>query len=340
MEPTTDNMLSSTSNDASALLEATRMIICVCLATSLLTMVINPFTVVAMALHGMLKKSATNLFIVSLCCADLITGTATFVLKLNEVRVARQPDLHSKFVAVLSWTAAGLTIIGYFSSLLTAFAIGLDRAVATIKPMKYRSWVTRKRGIVCLVAMWTLACIIVLTPLFMKLGSLDKEQPVPVIMHPPLAFPQEFIRYGSTPMIMCCLIGNALLYLAIVIAFNRVSHSTNSSASAKHSQRLTKTSVMVVSSLLICNTPITIMAALPPPTEPLQQLQANLIYNLLLIFLLVPTFSNNFLYAWHQRDFRRAYGRLLRCGRQNAAVRPNPPADNMTNSSTHAQTTE
>ncbi|ELU00709.1 hypothetical protein CAPTEDRAFT_202107 [Capitella teleta] len=247
--------------------------------------------------------------------------------------------VHSR-VSLLSWTAAGLTIIGYFSSLLTAFAIGLDRAVATIKPMKYRSWVTRKRGIVCLVAMWTLACIIVLTPLFMKLGSLDKEQPVPVIMHPPLAFPQEFIRYGSTPMIMCCLIGNALLYLAIVIAFNRVSHSTNSSASAKHSQRLTKTSVMVVSSLLICNTPITIMAALPPPTEPLQQLRTNLIYNLLLIFLLVPTFSNNFLYAWHQRDFRRAYGRLLRCGGQNAAVRPNPPADNMTNSSTHAQTTE
>ncbi|ELT89263.1 hypothetical protein CAPTEDRAFT_212807 [Capitella teleta] len=342
MEPTTDSVLPTASADtvpdASALLKASRMFVYVGLTSSVLTMIINPLTVIAMALHGMLRKSATNLFIASLCCADLITGAALFLVKLQELMTTKHSDAEAKFTAVISWTAAALTVMGFFSSLFTAFAIGVDRAVATITPMKYRSRMTHKRGIISLVIMWTSVGCLVLTPLAVKLNSLEKEQPLPVITHPPLAFPQPFIQYVCTPLIGCCLIGNALLYLSIVIAFNRFSRTAKSSSSTKHSQQLTKMSVILVSSLLVSITPITIFAALPPPAEPLEQLRANLMYNALMIIMLVPTFSNNFIYAWHQRDFRKAFSRLLKCEWRNATVHPTQFTEDPTRASTQAKT--
>jgi hypothetical protein len=55
------------------------------LVLSIVTMTVNPITLIAMLKHKLITKSSINLFIASLCCSDLILGISAFFFQLQQL---------------------------------------------------------------------------------------------------------------------------------------------------------------------------------------------------------------------------------------------------------------
>ncbi|ELT91691.1 hypothetical protein CAPTEDRAFT_185892 [Capitella teleta] len=288
--------------------QAIKFIVLFC---SLLTIMVNPFTITAVMT---MKRRAINTFIISLCGADFITGMSTFLLKVNELFVKA-----SESAAVVSWTAISLTSISFFTSMSSAFLIGLDRALAILRPNEYRTGATFNRGLKATLLVWFLNVSLIIVPLAVKVAYL--EGPLPLALIPSQMFEKEFVDYVTAPLVGIWMIGNIVLYIVIMIAFAKVSKKTNSTSAEKRTRRLTKMSLIVLGALIVGNLPVTIMVSVPIPSEPAAMRRFKVTHDIFLIIMLIPTFVNNFIYAWNQPDFRQAYSRILFC-RKSGAINP------------------
>lgn len=288
---------------------------------SVLSAIINPLTVCSMLVSGALKKTATNILIFSLCCSDFAMGFAMALSKIRHV-ISLKNHMDSNSVAVLSWIAATLICIGYFSSLIIVLLIGVDRALATAMPAHHRNIMTIKRSMYMFFSLWLVIAVMVFSPLAIRLEQIKNTDKLPVLTYPTEIFPMNFTMKFTTPFILSCLVGSTLLYGVVVIAFLRVQKRLHikSSSKEKRSQRMTKMILIVVCFLYIFNGPIIVLGALKVPIPTYDPSKINLhhmMYEFAALLTVFPTFCNNFMYAWHLEDFRRGHMKLFGCHRNS-----------------------
>ncbi|ELT91560.1 hypothetical protein CAPTEDRAFT_198410 [Capitella teleta] len=297
------------------------------LAVTLITIVINPMTVMAMFYYKMLKKTATNLFIVSLCGSDSFLGLGAFLLKISHCMFLL--DVTTPSVKVCSWFAGVLICIAFFASLLNVILIGVDRALATVVPLKHRTLMTVNRSMLVLAIMWVFISFLTFVPLTLKLWGTHSPSDLSVIIYPTEIFPPNYTLHFTTPYIMTCIAGSAILYGSVVFFYFKAAKrmKKQSTAKEKRGQQMTRMVIIIVVIIVVFNSPIVVLGAMPPPdaqATPAEYGVHHFIYELCHFCMIVPTFINNFIYAWHLEEFRRAYIKLLRCGHVSA-VNPTIP---------------
>ena len=123
--------------------------------------------------------------------------------------------------------------------------------------------------------------------------------------------------YFTSPLIYVFLISNCVLYTKVFISYKKtvrkIRSKTLESSDAK-SRKITKTALIVNTLLVIGWTPLAIVSGLPPPTpttHPNAVLAYIISYEGVFIFLLLPAFLNNIIYALQHNDYRVAYMKIL-----------------------------
>ena len=168
-----------------------KMLVSVNMIEGIVIAIPNPFTLAAIVQSRLVYKTATNIFIASLCLTDLLSGVA--MISTNLLIIISWEGIQSPPVGIFSWCTALLGSITFLSSLLTVLLIGVDRACACISPMTYRKKMSTRNAVVLLAAMWASIFMIIVVPVCYKYGTISQEDRFRVIEHPTTVFPDGYM---------------------------------------------------------------------------------------------------------------------------------------------------
>lgn len=274
-------------------------------AESILSLIINPLTLVAMVKFNYMKKSATNLLIGGLYVVDIIRGIA--VLCMDPQNIEEQ-------YRVVIWISNGLAGSGFFASLLITLGIGIERLIVTVFPMK-RKQMSNIRW-----AKWYLLCVCVssllltVVPISVRYSYLPINEQLRLMTMSNEMYSQDYRAFVMAPFLLFCLISIVMCYAAMLIAFIRMTKRVQNSSNDRHSRRLTRMVITIVTIMIISCLPVFIPGLINTP-DPLENSKAFVILCMAIEFVnmlsAIPTYLNNVIYMWHQPSFRKACAQVF-----------------------------
>ncbi|ELT90678.1 hypothetical protein CAPTEDRAFT_189696 [Capitella teleta] len=279
------------------------------LIASVITIIVNPLTLLALFKQKMITKNSINLFIASLCCSDLLLGVSTFLFQLQKILILRSVEV-GRFIFLLNCVGASLMVTGFFVSNINVSLISFDRAYATIAPFEYKSRASTKTALIALAFTWAITVLQAVIPIAISLGLGTQTNLVEYAYE---VVPYKFRLYWVTPLMYIGTAVNVVLYFIIVISFFKITSEVQPSTSSSdvRSRRMTRTVTMVIGSLLIGSIPLVTIAAVTHMPDAPYLWSYAMYYDIATLCTTIPTFFNNFLYVWQLPDFKRAFRRLL-----------------------------
>ncbi|CAH3163718.1 unnamed protein product [Pocillopora meandrina] len=139
---------------------------------SILTMVVNGFVIFLVCSKRQLRTK-TNTFIVSLAVADFGVGMLAvpprfFCSLATECTPRSKEGLIVKFVKVFIVYTSGTNLVG----------LVLERYVAVVKPLKYLTFMKRRRVIQMVLTSWGIPFLFTLTLVSIKLSAIDRAKTI------------------------------------------------------------------------------------------------------------------------------------------------------------------
>ncbi|ELT90879.1 hypothetical protein CAPTEDRAFT_189229 [Capitella teleta] len=269
------------------------------LTASVITIIINPLTLLALFKQKMITKSSINLFIASLCCSDFLFGFAICIFQLQKLQ--QLTSASENLITFLSCTGGMLGCAGFFVSSTNLLLVSVDRAYAILAPFKYKTHMSVKRASIILAVAWTSATLQAIVPAFIKIA---REGAV-IVDNAYEMHPYSFRLYWAMPLLYIGTAANVVLYFIIVISFFKSRKKVQPSSDVR-SRRMTRTVTMVIGTILIGNVPVVTMAAISDNPEAPYLWSYAMFNDIAFVCALIPTFFNNFLYVWQLPDFNRA----------------------------------
>ena len=147
---------------------------------SIITMVVNGFVIFFVCSKRQLRTK-TNAFVVSLAVADFGVGMIVvpshfFCSLTTECTPRSKEGLIVTFVRVFTIYASGTNLV----------SLVLERYVAFVKPLKYLTFMKRRRVIQMVVTSWGIPFLFSLTLVSIKLTAIDRTQTVLGYLYLPL----------------------------------------------------------------------------------------------------------------------------------------------------------
>ena len=139
---------------------------------SILTMAVNGFVIFLVCSKRQLRTK-TNAFVVSLAVADFGFGMIAVPLPFF-CSLATECTPHSKeglivaFVRIFTFYASGTNLV----------SLVLERYVAVVKPLKYMTFMTRRRVIQMVVTSWGIPFLFTLTMVSITLSGIDHARTI------------------------------------------------------------------------------------------------------------------------------------------------------------------
>lgn len=301
---------------------ATNAVFYMTITVSLLTIVVNPMTMLAMIQGRLLDRSATYQLIFSLCMSDLLLGLGNLLWKYHGLVSQPQPP-------ELSWIAALLTMLGFLSSTINILLIGIDRTLAAAASVRYKGLVTLRVSRMVLLSTWGISLVINALPIGLKLwhNNFEHGQLSPVF-HIQEPYPSAFVTYFLLPLVFWMVACTCLLY-AYVLSSYLLARVPSSGSGGR--QRVTRMILMVVAFSVSFNVPLVVVGSKWHPEEVASSTLRQLIFESSCFLSVIPTFCNNFLYASHLKDFRQAHQILFRCRKFSNHIVPFQPSRTQSN---------
>lgn len=302
-------------------------IICLAIAGNLLVCT-------AILLTDRLRNSTTNYFLFSLAISDIMTAAFPMSFEVHSYFHESQWDLGAgacKFYTTMYLIAAP-------SSVLNLLAVSVDRYRAIRRPLLYAQSMTPKKALIAIFLIWTYVIVFALVP-FMGWNNFDGDV---IRVKDGAKFcwfdvaPYYSLLSSVVNFLLPMIIMSVIYYLIYKIAHEHAkrigrtetnfstsgmnletSALTNERKNIKRSIKAAKTIAIIVSAFFLSwmpNTAVSIAGIFCP-----ECVRKASVYMPSVLILIAYTNSvmNPFLYAFHNRDFREAFKKLLRFKRRN-----------------------
>lgn len=280
---------------------------------NVLSIVANLITIVAIIKERLDKKSPAHILITSLSFADFLcgfSGMMTYIFRLL------RPHVSIYVWNTGLWINAGLLYLMFAASLGTTVLIGLDRFVATTLPMKYKFIVTQRVTCVCLLLMWLFMIVISEAPLMYRSTEFDWSKETLFLVNFQLYQPSGYSEKVYGPFLCMMMVIICILYSGMFFSYKKMQRRIHSAISqeSQNSGKLTKIFITIVTIMMICWTPVVYFILNPPSLVKMSDytsLESDL-FRVAFLLVTVPSYANNFVYAFQHRDYRTAYLNLLK----------------------------
>jgi hypothetical protein len=283
---------------------------------SIAALLFNPLTIAAIQKSRLSKKSATSLFISSMSIADFLTGVG--ILCYQILRWIVQVRGVNPYLVAASWITSSVAAVATPLSLYSSISIGVDRVIATSYPMRHKTMMSIKNAKIILVFEYLWVVLVVLAPVIFKYSTISAEERTQnFIANPPDVYPKVYFSYFSTPSLYGLLTATTILYIKVFLAYKKAASKVrgkNDQTVGTKSRKLTKMAIMVNALLIVCWAPLALVAGLPPPNpveRPNHFVAYLMFYEIVFIFVLLPSFCNNIIYGFQHQDYKMAYMKIL-----------------------------
>lgn len=279
----------------------------------------------AILIHERLRTTFTNYFIFSLSLSDIIT--ASIVMPMDVDQVLRN------YVWTYGEAMCNIFTVAYLIaaplSILNLLAVSIDRYNAITNPLHYSNIMTPKVVVASIFSLWTYA--ILFTVIAMAGWPMFPSSVLYGTCHfnirPAYSVVSSVINFVIPTIVMCVLYSRiykvAHAHARRIGRHENISHSAveyNSTTTGGTERRsmsknikAAKTIAILVSAFLICWMPYTLVSSASilcgkkcydnTPDE---------VITLTLLLAYTNSALNPFLYAFHNRDFRESFRRLLK----------------------------
>ena len=139
---------------------------------SILTMVVNGFVIFLVCSKRQLRTK-TNTFIVSLAVADFGVGMLAVPLRFF-CSLATECTLRSKERLIVTF----VEMIIIYTSGINLFSLVLERYIAVVKPLKYLTFMKRRRVIQMVLTSWGIPFLFAVTLVSIKLNGIDRARTI------------------------------------------------------------------------------------------------------------------------------------------------------------------
>ncbi|KAM9332537.1 histamine receptor H2b [Pholidichthys leucotaenia] len=285
----------------------------------------NVLVCLAVGLSRRLWRIA-NCFVVSLAVTDLLLGLLVLPLSATvELRSRRWP-----FGGVLCNIYISLDVMLCTASILTLLAISVDRYLAISAPLSHSRRVTRMRVTMAIITIWALSLAVSFVPIHMGWNTADYK-----VQHSDWNMGDEdegrycqfewnnnyvaIYAFGTfyLPLLLMC--GMYLCILRVAreqvrrIRATTPSFARTATATVAQEHKATVTLAAVLGAFVICWFPYFTYFTCKGITEKTNP--PNTPHSIVLWLGYFNSTLNPILYPAFNRDFRKAYGELLRCKR-------------------------
>lgn len=261
-------------------------------------------------------KSAANIFITSLSCADFLVGLCT--LPMYSLLYLSRNFNDMKYPCVLKFVFVLMSLCG---SLLSLVLIAYDRYVAVTKPLQYQIIMTRPKARKMVILLWIYTIAVCIVPLFWNYYDPNKQNPCNYFV----IFPRLYTAYVSYFSIFILLIVSLFFYIRIFIVAKayRKKHLHRQvklgKKSLKQFEKETKSAkFMAMILFLFFAFWIPLQGVGPLGYLAVKQNLVEALKNFALCLAMSNSAVNPIMYCWFRKDFRRAFKKLLCIGKDES----------------------
>ncbi|ELT94623.1 hypothetical protein CAPTEDRAFT_207467 [Capitella teleta] len=310
-----------------------------------LILVLNPLAIYTIARHRVLRRSPTNVFIISACVADIVYAVSLLFYESTLFEGLKgKTGLSVGLSNRLGYTFSTLSMTG---STLTTVFIAIERSIATFRPLKYRTWVTPRRAVITTAVTWVYlltAFPAVSMSTFFSLPVDEKENLASNIRE--VFKPKKAFVYLSMHVYISLVVSIACYSCVSFAMFKHIKKKAILTGNSrdqrfeKKSLKVTKMSMVLLSALLLSWAPFAIFNLLIKHPDYVTQPQKFKVHRGVahssVLLLSANSYLNIIIYAFNHSDFRRIILKSCGCPRSNGVASLTENTESMSVTCTHA----
>nr|KAI8769546.1 adenosine receptor A3-like [Biomphalaria glabrata] len=257
-----------------------------------------------------------NIHLLSLSVADLIVGLFSLPMYVLSYMASTRELIYSHKYACLAWFSS--TILGAGCSLMSLFCIALDRYIAVMWPLHYRTYVTVERTAVAMILLWIIMIVLAVLPSLGWNNYDETEQDLFLRCNFYRTLPQFYVRALVIAPSVTSIFVSTVLYVQIIFIIRRqstVAICREMSQSAKtETIKNSKANVKVTSILMFLFILLWLPYLLIAPFK-YYSYASDKFVEIFKCFALLLTFGNSLFnamaYAFFRAEYRSVYGVMI-----------------------------